>query len=199
MPPLVLALGGSLRRLSANNALARAAAASSPGNVTLWPSPLSDLPFFDADIEVPLPPSVAALRAAAFDASGFFFGSPEYNGLPTAVLKNALDWLSRGGPEKLSPLKGKPFAIASAAGRSGGANSQRALASMLTGACSMQHIGADALLVNQWDGTIHFDAVSGDLIDEEVRARIAARVGELVEAAATVWQAKQTAKAGTPA
>ena len=58
-----------------------------------------------------LPASVVELRRQAFAASGFFFATPEYNGFTSAVLKNAIDWLSRAGPEGASPLKGKPFAI----------------------------------------------------------------------------------------
>ena len=63
---------------------------------------------------------VEALRKQAFAASGFFFATPEYNGFTSAALKNAIDWLSRAGPEGVSPLKGKPMAIVSAGGGGGG-------------------------------------------------------------------------------
>ena len=106
----ILAFGGSLRALSSNAALARFAASASPA-VTLA-AKLDNLPFFDQDIEdKALPASVVELRRQAFAASGFFFATPEYNGFTSAVLKNAIDWLSRAGPEGASPLKGKPFAI----------------------------------------------------------------------------------------
>lgn len=106
----ILAFGGSLRALSSNAALARFAASASPA-VTLA-AKLDNLPFYDQDIEdKALPASVVELRRQAFAASGFFFATPEYNGFTSAVLKNAIDWLSRAGPEGASPLKGKPFAI----------------------------------------------------------------------------------------
>ncbi len=85
---MILALSGSLRRQSANTALTRAAAAAAGGAITLAPR-LDSLPFFCEDVErAGLPPTVAALRAQAFQASAFFFATPEYNGNTSGALKN---------------------------------------------------------------------------------------------------------------
>ena len=89
---MILALSGSLRSLSANSALARAAVvaggAASPFPVHLAPK-LDALPYFCEDVErAGTPPAVAALRAQAFQASAFFFTTPEYNGATSGVLKN---------------------------------------------------------------------------------------------------------------
>ena len=75
---MILAFGGSLRTLSANAALARAAVAAAPGVVTLAPVELDALPFYDQDVEdAGLPSSVATLRSATFSASAFLFATPE--------------------------------------------------------------------------------------------------------------------------
>ena len=179
----ILALSGSLRRLSSNSALARAAAASSP-LVALAPR-LDALPFFDADREVPLPPPVAALRAAAFAARGFFFATPEYNGATSAVLKNAIDWLSRAGPEGVSPLKGKPFVVVSAGGGGGGMRGQ-ANVHAVAAASGMAPVASSSgppLAIKLFDGAPRFSPDTGDLVEPASLARVAALVAELLEAA----------------
>ena len=55
-----------------------------------------------------------ALRAAAAEADAVLVVTPEYNGSIPAVLKNAIDWLSR--PFGNGALKGKPLAVIGAAG-----------------------------------------------------------------------------------
>ena len=118
----ILTLVGSLRAASVNRQLAELAAASAPGGVTLTIyEGLDELPFYNEDLDAENPPAaVVALRAAAAKADGALVVTPEYNGTIPAVLKNAIDWLSR--PWGAGDLKGKPVAvIGSAAGRYGGA------------------------------------------------------------------------------
>jgi chromate reductase len=194
-PPL-LALCGSLRARSANCALARAAAAASPA-VAL--APRLDLPLFDADVEAEgYPPAVRALREQARASAGFVFAIPEYNAAPSGVFKNALDWLSRPGPEGASPIKGKPFVVLSAGGASGGARAQRALQAMVADA-GMKNAGAGAepVAVKLFDGTARFDA-QGNLTDSAVLALVAAQVRAL-EAAAAAQGAQLAAAAVAPA
>jgi NAD(P)H-dependent FMN reductase len=52
---------------------------------------------------------VEALRAAAADADAALVVTPEYNGSYPAVIKNAIDWLSR--PFGDGALKDKPLAV----------------------------------------------------------------------------------------
>jgi NAD(P)H-dependent FMN reductase len=72
---------------------------------------LGDLPFYNEDIDndADVPATVTALRAAAADADAALVVTPEYNGSYPAVIKNAIDWLSR--PFGDGALKGKPLAV----------------------------------------------------------------------------------------
>jgi NAD(P)H-dependent FMN reductase len=179
----ILAFSGSLRCLSSNTALIRYAAHQS-SSIIIAPR-LDRLPFYDQDIEDEgLPPAVAAIRKQAFEAKAFLFSTPEYNGFTSAVLKNAIDWLSRAGKEKQSPLKGKPYAIMSTGG-GGGLRGQRNIISIASD-CKMIHIGAEfpPIAVKLFDGAQHFEAKNGDLTDAAVQAQIALLVKQLETAAA---------------
>ena len=104
MPDIkVLALVGSLRAASINRQIAELAteAALDGVAVTIFEG-LGDLPFYNEDIDndadVPATVTAAALVV-----------TPEYNGSYPAVIKNAIDWLSR--PFGDGALKGKPLAV----------------------------------------------------------------------------------------
>ncbi|MDD7972573.1 NADPH-dependent FMN reductase [Roseinatronobacter alkalisoli] len=87
------------------------------------------LPLFDEDLESQgIPCEVTRLKDQIRAADAVVIACPEYNKAPSGVLKNALDWLSRGG----APWAGKPVAILSAAaGRAGGERTQFALRLMM--------------------------------------------------------------------
>jgi NAD(P)H-dependent FMN reductase len=112
----VLALIGSLRAASINRQIAELAAelALEGVAVTIFEG-LGDLPFYNEEIDdamnpdVPALAPVAALRTAAADADAALVITPEYNGSYPAVIKNAIDWLSR--PFGDGALKGKPLAV----------------------------------------------------------------------------------------
>lgn len=122
----VLTLVGSLRSGSTNLQLAEAVVVNAPDGVDVNVfSGLESLPFYNEDIDVEgqVPEAAAALREAAGAADAFVLVSPEYNGTMPAVLKNAIDWLSR--PYGAGALTGKPTAvIGTAFGRFGGAWAQ---------------------------------------------------------------------------
>jgi NAD(P)H-dependent FMN reductase len=108
----LLELVGSLRAASVNRQLAELASEVAPGGVTVTAfGNLGELPFYNEDIdnERDVPAAVAALRAAAADADGALVVTPEYNGSIPAVIKNAIDWLSR--PFGNGALKDKPLAV----------------------------------------------------------------------------------------
>src|SRR5271169_4913679 len=112
----VLALVGSLRAASVNRQIAELAAEVAPDGVTVTVfEGLGELPFYNEEIDpavgakVEEPAPVAALRAAAADADAALVVTPESNGSVPAVVKNAIDWLSR--PFGDGALKDKPLAV----------------------------------------------------------------------------------------
>jgi chromate reductase, NAD(P)H dehydrogenase (quinone) len=116
----ILMLSGSLRRDSYNRALLRAAALLAPSSVAIETfDALGAIPFYDGDVEDEgLPATVVALRRAIVDADAVLIATPEYNGATSGVLKNALDWASRG-PDRI--LAGKPVAVMGASTGGSGA------------------------------------------------------------------------------
>jgi NAD(P)H-dependent FMN reductase len=108
----VLTLVGSLRAASINRQIAELATEAAPDGVavTIFEG-LGDLPFYNEDIDndADVPAAVTALRAVAAEADATLVVTPEYNGSIPAVIKNAIDWLSR--PFGDSALKGKPLAV----------------------------------------------------------------------------------------
>ncbi|MEY9490492.1 NAD(P)H-dependent FMN reductase [Streptomyces calvus] len=82
---------------------------------------LAEIPFYNEDIDVEgtVPAAAAKLREAAAGADALLLFTPEYNGTIPAVLKNAIDWLSR--PYGAGAISGKPVAvIGTAFGQYGG-------------------------------------------------------------------------------
>lgn len=100
----LLAICGSLRAVSTNLTLLKAAELLAPSGVVIERfEELGGLPHFNPDLDVePPPPAVSEWREAIRRSDGLIISSPEYaRGVPGA-LKNALDWLvsSEVFPEK---------------------------------------------------------------------------------------------------
>lgn len=122
----VLALVGSLRAASINRKIAELAADTAPHGISVAVfEGLAEVPFYNEEIDDAMNPDapplapVAALRAAAAEADAALVVTPEYNGSIPAVIKNAIDWLSR--PFGDGALKGKPLAVIGGSfGRYGG-------------------------------------------------------------------------------
>ncbi len=119
----VLVVPGSNRPASLNRKLASAAAVelAEQGAIVTRIS-LSDypLPIYDGDLEAETGrPEEAGRLIEQFEShDGVLIVSPEYNAGITPLLKNTLDWMSRGEGE---PFRNRVFAIASASpGRFGG-------------------------------------------------------------------------------
>jgi chromate reductase len=178
-PIHVLAFSGSLRRDSYNTATLRAAVELAPAGMIVDVVDIAAIPLFNADVESAGWPHQAvhlARRVAAADA--VLLGCPEYNHSFTAVLKNALDWLSRtppGAQPGQYVLARKPVAVIGASvGRSGSGRAQIALRQTLS--------YLDAYTLNQPEILIDhamdkFDA-DGRLTDEPTRTVLAALMAD---------------------
>ncbi len=127
----IAGLSGSLRQGSYNTALLRAAQSILPDNTKLDIVEYADVPLYNHDVEKHegLPDAVVSMRAQLDRADAILFASPEYNWSIPGVMKNAIDWASRGSE---SPLDGKPAAIMGAGGRLGTAYAQAHLRQILT-------------------------------------------------------------------
>lgn len=166
----VFALAGSLRRSSFNRALLRAARECAPSRMDVeFFDSLGSVPLFNEDLEageVGGPEAVRHLRHLIDMADGLLIATPEYNQSMPGVLKNTIDWLSRGPQEVLA---GKPVAIMGAtSGMWGTRLAQHALRQTLT-AVGARVMPEPALYVRE--ATRLFDA-HGHLVDSETHAQL---------------------------
>jgi chromate reductase, NAD(P)H dehydrogenase (quinone) len=103
MTPRILSFAGSSRRESFNKKLVSIAvkgARDAGAEVTLIDLKDFPLPLFDQDLEAEqgMPENGKKLKKLFIDHDGLLISSPEYNSSITAVLKNAIDWVSRPAP-----------------------------------------------------------------------------------------------------
>ena len=95
----LLAMCGSTRTGSLNQALldlAVADARAKGAEVTAIRLNDFDLPIYDGDLEAnAFPPAARELKTLFVAHHGFLIATPEHNGSTSAVLKNAIDWVSR--------------------------------------------------------------------------------------------------------
>ncbi len=173
----LLALSGSARRASHNLKLVQALAAGATAagaevQVIDWSQFV--LPVFNEDIEDQLPAAAVTLKNLFVEANGFLIAEPEYNGGYSALMKNAIDWVSRPLPGSApgAVFKGKTAVVAGATtGRWGAVRSVRQLREVLG------YLGCivlpDSLSVN--DAGRAFDA-DGKLLDAKT-AELAAATG----------------------
>ncbi|HEL1912680.1 TPA: NAD(P)H-dependent oxidoreductase [Streptococcus suis] len=91
----VLFLVGSLRDGSFNHQMAKKAEAFLADKAQVSYINLAKIPLFNQDIETPILPEIAELRAQVDAADAIWIFSPVYNYAIPGIVKNALDWLSR--------------------------------------------------------------------------------------------------------
>ena len=137
--PKILAFAGSLRRDSFNKKLVQLGAqAARDGGAEVMYLDLRDLPMpiLDQDIEKEsgLPENAKTFKQLMLAHSGLLISSPEYNSMPSAALKNAIDWASRAEPGEapLACFKDKVCGLMSASpGALGGLRALPVLRNML--------------------------------------------------------------------
>jgi chromate reductase len=103
---------GSVSQPSLNRRLANALVGlSSDAGLRLVDVEIGQLPFFGAQFEseADYPEVGRALKREVDPTDGLLIVTPEYNRSIPAVLKNAIDWLSR--PDGASSFPGRPVAV----------------------------------------------------------------------------------------
>jgi len=98
--PKIAAISGSVRSGSLNVALARgglAAAEAAGADIDYIDLGAYPLPIYHGTMEElhGIPASAIALTERLASADGLFIASPEFNGGPTGLLKNTIDWVTR--------------------------------------------------------------------------------------------------------
>lgn len=174
----VLALAGSFRKGSFNQALIRAARELALEHARIGDFDLRKVPFYDGDLEAAGDPEpVAALKAAIAGADALLIATPEYNGSVPAVLKNALDWASRRAPD--SVLKDKPAAVMGASPSPGGTRRAQAHLREVLDRVGVRVVDGPSLYLAR-----AFEHVSdGRLVSEEAREAVRETVAGLAATA----------------
>jgi NAD(P)H-dependent FMN reductase len=114
--PRILAFAASARRESLNRkflALAVEATNAAGGEVSLLDLNDVALPLYNGDVEAAqgMPPNAVKLVGLIAGHDALLIASPEYNSMITPLLKNTLDWCTRG---ETDPFEGKVAAVVSA-------------------------------------------------------------------------------------
>ena len=185
MTTKILAFAGSSRTGSLNQMLLDVAAAGArAAGAIVTTVRLADfaMPLYDAELEAKdgLPSHAEKLQALFASHQGLLIATPEHNGGYTALLKNALDWVSRSRPDGsmgTSLYVGKFAAIVSASpGTLGGVRSQIALKMVLDklGVIVIPQSFALGLADRAFDA-------AGALRDKKVEELVAAVGASLVE------------------
>ena len=163
----LVAFSGSTRSASFHTRILHAMAALAPADVRIALFDLSDVPFYNQDLEGDsLPESVQALRAAVVEADGLIFAAPEYNGSYSALTKNTIDWLSR--PMGQGVLREKKVAVVSVTpGPGAGKRVSEQLGALLG-------FFGNTVVATVNAPTVHekLDATSDVVIDEELATQL---------------------------
>lgn len=112
----LVAIAGALREASLNRKLLRLALRileKEGAEIDSIDLRALAIPFYDGDLEAAsgLPAGAQELVGRIAAADGLVIASPEYNFSVPAVLKNAIDWVTRSKP---MPLRGKTAVLLSA-------------------------------------------------------------------------------------
>lgn len=126
------------------------------------------------------PSALVEMRRLCVEADGFLFASPEYNGGPSGVLKNFIDWVSRPSTEAPgTPFRHKPAGLLSAStGRLGGLKGLYCLR-MIMGHLGMTISGKEFAVARAQDNTAE-GKITDDFMAQEVNL-VAERLVELTQ------------------
>jgi chromate reductase len=167
-PPKIAILSGSVRSGSLNAALARRVAEAAQDQqfaVRLLDLADYEMPIYNGDHEVAhgQPEGAVRLHDEIVVADVVLIASPEFNGGPTPLLKNALDWVSRVSKR---PLAGRRIGLMSASpGRGSGKFG------LVTTRRILEHMHGDVAANELAIGNAHSRLVDQDFdLDREIKA-----------------------------
>lgn len=144
----ILIVTGSISEKSNNKKIARWFDRHYGGQVELTHFPLKSIPMFNEDIEENPPAEINEMRRLFDEAKGVVMITPEYNHTIPGVLKNMLDWASRGK----RALKDKPvFMLGGSTGRFGTIRAQIHLTQILNSPGVAAHLFSRQIQVDLVD------------------------------------------------
>lgn len=165
----IIGISGSLRKDSYNTLLLRHIEQHYRSLFKLDIIPLDQLPLFNQDDERDPPEIVKNFKTNIKQCDRLIIATPEYNWSVPGVLKNSLDWLSRGD----CPMIGKPTMIIGAStGMMGTIRAQIDLRKILSSPGLAAHVLPPSL--NEFvltNASEKFDA-HGQLMDESTIKRL---------------------------
>ncbi len=185
MPIKLLAFSGSARQSSWNQQLVEMAAhyaRSQNIETTVINLGDFDLPIFDEDLEREsgTPDAAARLKQLMFGHQGFLISSPEYNSSIAPLLKNAIDWASRKGPDETpqQAFRGKVIGLMSAS--PGGLGGLRGLVHVrsIFGNLGSLVVPSQVAVGN---ATKTFSADGKDLTDEGLKKQLCGVVDQVIQ------------------
>jgi len=175
----VLGAPGSLRKGSFNRALLQNAieiAEAEKIPVTFTVAEIGDIPLYNADVQEKdgFPAPAVRFREQIAAANAILFVSPEYNYSVPGVLKNAIDWASRGPNQ---PFADKPFAVMGASGGASGTMRMQYHLRQIGVFLNMHPLNSPEIFVR--NAKTMFDD-NGKLTDQATREHVAKLLNNLV-------------------
>ena len=172
----VVAIVGSLRKDSYNRKIAEFIKDNFKEKLEVEVVRLNDLPMFNEDIEKDPPQAVKDLNGKIKSADGVLFVTPEYNHSIPGVLKNAIDWCSRGE----RPLSNKPtFIVGASDGNVGTARCQGDLRKVLNGpGVATLNLPGNLVVIGNVDQKFN---ESGEFTDERTIKRLGSVIDNFIE------------------
>lgn len=172
----IVGLVGSLRKGAFTRQMMETLPELAPDGMNIELVEIGHLPFYNEDLKTDgvAPDVVRDFNAKVGAADGLIVGSPEYNRSFPAVIKNALDWVSKE-PEKV--LAGKPTLIATQSpGQLGGILSNYHLRQVLSVSGAVFLTGGEIAITG-----IGGKVEGGKVTDPDTRAYLASHLKKLAE------------------
>jgi len=159
----IVGICGSTRKASYNHALLKAISAYLPESIHYAQSEITDLPFFNQELEASLPSTVVSFAEQIRSAQAVIISTPEYNYSFPGVLKHALEWVSR--PSMGDELAGNlSLLMCASPGLIGPARGLLQLRQVLFG-CKANVLNRPEIQVND---VMHKINVSGEVTDPKL-------------------------------